>query len=130
MAHGMVIRVDRRLIGVAILTLLSLCLIGNTGFSEGAPQVKYLFGLGPYPGGTLKAVFELQRANEEGIVHTYTLMIAPDGDKYDVTETWDNPGQSADDMHTGPRRSGAAGAAGAVGTRTGRKKKRTSTFTP
>jgi len=60
----------------------------------------------------LKAVFEMQRAGED-IVHTYTETITPNGDKYDVTETWTNPGQSADNIHTGPRRAGAAGAVGA-----------------
>ncbi|MHC1595046.1 MAG: hypothetical protein ACXQT2_07030 [Methanotrichaceae archaeon] len=111
MTDGMAIRVDRRLIGVAILTLLSLCLIGSTAFSEGAPQVNYLFSLGPYPGGTLKAVFQLQRSDE--VTHYMTVEIVPNGDKYDVTETWSSPGQSADDLSSGPGMGGAARAVGA-----------------
>jgi len=108
----MAIRIDRRLLAVVLLSLVGAAVVSAQAFPAGAPQVKYLFGLGPYPGGTLKAVFEQQRAGED-IVHTYTEAITPNGDKYDVTETWTNPGQSADNIHTGPRRAGAAGAVGA-----------------
>jgi len=108
----MAIRIDRRLLAVVLLSLVGAAVVSAQAFPAGAPQVKYMFGLGPYPGGTLKAVFELQRADED-TVHTYTETITPNGDKYDVTGTWTNPGQSADDIHTGPRSSGAAGAVGA-----------------
>ena len=109
----MAIRVDRRLIGVIILGLLALALVSNTVFSQEAPQLTDLFGLGEYPGGTLKAVFELQRGGEDATVHYHTVEIVPNGDLYDVTETIESPGQSAEDLSTGGGRGGAAGAVGA-----------------
>lgn len=110
----MAIRVDRRLITVIILGLLSLVLVSNTVFSQEAPQLTDFFGLGEYPGGILKAVFEIQRGGEDAAVHYHTVEIVPNGDLYDMTETIESPGQSADDMSTGMGRSGAAGAVGAM----------------
>jgi hypothetical protein len=109
----MAIRVDRRLIGVIILGFLGLALVSGTALSQEAPQLEYLFGLGPYPGGTLKVTFELQRGGEDGAVHYHTVEIVPNGDLYDMIETTVTPGQSADDMSTGGGKSGAAGAVGA-----------------
>ncbi|MCK4355932.1 hypothetical protein KAW44_02490, partial [Candidatus Bipolaricaulota bacterium] len=91
----MAIRVDRRLIGVIILGFLGLALVSGTALSQETPQLTDLFGLGEYPGGILKAVFELRRGGEDGAVHYHTVEIVPNGDLYDVTETIESPGQSA-----------------------------------
>jgi len=107
----MAIRIDRRLLVVVLLSLVGVAVVSAQVFPAGAPQVNYLFGLGPYPGGTLKAVFQLQRPDE--VAHYMTVEIVPNGDKYDVTETWRSPGQSADDLSSGPGMAGAAGAIGA-----------------
>ncbi len=109
----MAIRVDRRLIGVIILGFLGLALVSGTALSQEAPQLEYLFGLGPYPGGTLKVTFELQRGGANSPIHLTTTEIVPNGDLYDMIETTMTPGQSADDMSTGMGRTGAAGAVGA-----------------
>jgi len=107
----MAIRVDRRLIGVIILGFLSLALVSGTALSQEAPQLAYIFGMGPYPGGTLKVTFELQRENKP--IHFITSEIVPNGDLYDMIETTVTPGQSADDMSTGMGQKGAAAAVGA-----------------
>ncbi len=109
----MAIRVDRRLITVIILGFLGLALVSGTALSQTAPQLTDFFGLGEYPGGTLKAVFKLQRGGEDAAVHYHTVEIVPNGDLYDVTETIESPGQSAEEISTGGGRSGAAGAVGA-----------------
>ena len=109
----MAIRVDRRLITVIILWLLGLALVSGTALSQTPPQLAYIFGMGPYPGGTLKTVFELQRGGMDKPTHFITIEIVPNGDLYDMTETTKSPGQAADDMSTGMGKSGAAGAVGA-----------------
>jgi hypothetical protein len=109
----MAIRVDRRLIEVIILGFLGLALASGTVLSQTAPQLTDLFGLGEYPGGTLKVVFKLERRGENGAVHYHTVEIVPNQDLYDVTETIGSPGQSAEELSTGGGRSGAAGAVGA-----------------
>ena len=110
----MAISIDRRLITIIVLGLVGLAAMSSVALSQEAPQIAYLFGLGPYPGGVLKTVFELQRGGPDGAKHIHTIEIAPKGALFTVTETIVSPDQSAEDLSTG---GGKTGAAGAVGTR-------------
>lgn len=108
----MAMSIDRRLITILILGLVGLAAMSSLAVSQEPAQIAYLFGLGPYPGGTLKTVFELQRGGPDGAVHFHTIEITPNADLFDVTETISSPGQAADDISTGGGRTGAAGAVG------------------
>jgi len=108
----MPISIDRRLLVIFVLGLVALVATSSFAASQEAPQIAYIFGLGPYPGGALKTVFELQRGGADGAVHFHTIEITPNGDLFDVTETIVSPDQSADDISTGGGRTGAAGAVG------------------
>ena len=108
----MTISVDRRLITIIVLGLVGLAAASGLAVSQEPAQIAYIFGLGPYPGGTLRTVFELQRGGQDGAVHIHTIEIAPQGDLFTVTETIVSPNQTPDDISTGGGRTGAAGAVG------------------
>ena len=110
----MAMSIDRRLITILILGLVGLAAVSSLAVSQEPAQIAYIFGLGPYQGGTLKTVFELQRGGPDGAVHIHTIEIAPKEDLFTVTETIVSPDQTAEDLSTG---GGKTGAAGAVGTR-------------
>lgn len=82
--------------------------------TEGAAQGSgRFFGLGDYPGGTLRTVFEIQRGGENAPVRSYTVEIVPEGDHYNMIETIVSPRLGDSDVESGLGRSGAAGTAGA-----------------
>ena len=115
----MVIKVDRRLLGIFIIGLVGAALAGNAAFPQTVAQVKYLFSLGPYPGGTLHTVFELRRVNDDGVevLHYRTTDIVPDGDLFKVTEIMTGPSKPADQITGGLGKSGTAGSLGRATTR-------------
>jgi len=70
-----------------------------------------IFGMGEYPGGTLRAVYLMQGEEGEPPI-TYTVQVTPNGDLYDMTETISSPSLAADEVGSGLGPGGAAGTAG------------------
>lgn len=60
-----------------------------------------IFGWGDYPGGRLSTVYEIEQSNHESGPTSYIIEIAPDGDRYEVTKTIIDRGQTADDLKAG-----------------------------
>jgi len=54
-----------------------------------------VFGIGPYSGGTLTAVYRLTNMENDPSPATLTLKIAPEGSKFKVTETFELLADSA-----------------------------------
>ena len=96
---------------VGLLLVGSLTAVAVTeGMAQGSGR---FFGLGDYPGGTLRTVFEIQRGGENAPIRTYTVEIVPEGDHYNMIETIVSPRLGDNDVESGLGRSGAAGTAGA-----------------
>jgi len=87
-----------------------LSVVATQGSAQGSGR---FFGLGEYPGGTLKTVFEIQRGGPDAAIRSYTVEIVPDGDQFNMIETIISPRLVGDNIDSGLGRSGAAGAAGA-----------------
>ncbi|MBS3788215.1 hypothetical protein KGY79_08495 [Candidatus Bipolaricaulota bacterium] len=71
-----------------------------------------IFGMGEYPGGTLKAVFRISEPNSDAPAREYTIKVEPTGDSYDVTEKVSSPGRDREDVSTAFGASGGASAGG------------------
>lgn len=68
-----------------------------------------IFGMGEYPGGTLKVAYKFERPDFGPSI--YTMEVKPNGDRFDITETVESKGRKADEIGSGFGPSGAAGAA-------------------
>ena len=88
---------------VIMLGVLAVVSIGYWAWAT------HIFGMGVYPGGTLKAVFKFERADIGP--STYTMTVTPNGSKFDIFETIESKGRKADEIGSGFGASGAAGAA-------------------
>lgn len=71
-----------------------------------------IFGMGEYPGGTLKAVFRISEPNSNAPAREYTMEVEPVGDLYDVSEKVSSPGRELEDVSTAFGASGGASAGG------------------
>ncbi len=95
-----------RLSRLQLILILGAIGIVSTGYWAWATHI---FGMGVYPGGTLKAVFRFERADIGP--STYTMEVKPNGSKFDILETVETKGRKADEVGSGFGASGAAGAA-------------------
>lgn len=93
----------RRIHLVIALAALGLFIAGGWALAQ------LIFGMGEYPGGTLKVVYKFERAEFGPSI--YTMEVKPNGDRFDVTETVESKGRKADEIGSGFGPSGAAGAA-------------------
>ncbi len=91
----------------AILVLLCLVI-----FSLAQAGMAGIFGMEDYPGGRLKAVFEIEEPEEDSPVSSYTMIVEPDCNKYHVTEKITSPGRNSENVNSVFGASGGAGAAG------------------
>lgn len=75
-----------------VLGVLVLCVGQGVGFAQAGAAVRAFvqrsFGIGVtnYPGGTTRVVYEILQAGQTK-PHLYTLEVAQNGDRYDVTES-------------------------------------------
>lgn len=99
--------------GSRIKLILILVTIGVLA-AGGWAMAQRFFGLGEYPGGTLKEVYKLEHGDADYPPTTYTFEVKPDGDRFDITEMTESPDRPADEVGPG---FGRAGAASAVHTR-------------
>ena len=83
-----------------------------TGASAGGPVYGGIFGMDEYPGGSLKTVFLIDEPGSEAPPRRYTIVIKPNEEGYDVTETVSSPGRPLSEVTTAFGASGGAGAAG------------------
>lgn len=93
----------RRLHFAIALAALGVLAVGGWALAQ------LIFGMGEYPGGTLKVVYKFERAEFGPSI--YTMEVKPNGDRFDVTETVESKGRKADEIGSGFGPSGAAGAA-------------------
>lgn len=93
----------RRLYLVIALAVLGVLAVGGWALAQ------LIFGMGEYPGGTLKVVYKFERAEFGPSI--YTMEVKPNGDRFDITETVESKGRKADEIGSGFGPSGAAGAA-------------------
>lgn len=93
----------RRLQFVFALAALGVLAVGGWALAQ------LIFGMGDYPGGTLKVVYRFERAEFGPSI--YTMEVKPSGDRFDVMETVESKGRKADEIGSGFGASGAAGAA-------------------
>jgi hypothetical protein len=86
-------------------------IVGALGvlIAGGWALAQLIFGMGEYPGGTLKVVYKFERAEFGPSI--YTMEVKPNGDRFDITETVESKGRKADEIGSGFGASGAAGAA-------------------
>lgn len=89
-----------------LVILLGVIAVVSIGYWTWA---NHIFGMGVYPGGTLKVVYRFERADIGP--STYTMMVKPNGSKFDIFETVESNGRKADEVGSGFGASGAAGAA-------------------
>jgi hypothetical protein len=90
-----------------ILGMIGILAIGGWAMAQ------RFFGMGEYPGGTLKVVYELDDGDPATSPAIYTMEVTPDGDKYDIREVTESQDREADQVQLGFGAGGAAGAAGA-----------------
>lgn len=93
----------RRLRVVLAFVALGVLAVGSWALAQ------LIFGMGEYPGGTLKLVYKFERADFGPSL--YTMEVKPNGDRFDITETVETKGRKADEVGSGFGASGAAGAA-------------------
>jgi len=98
--------------GNRIKLVLILGVIGALAVG-GWAMAQLILGLGEYPGGTLREVYTITHGGVDYPPTTYTVEIAPNGDRFDITELIESPGRPADAVGTG---FGTSGAARGVGT--------------
>jgi putative ABC transport system ATP-binding protein len=92
-----------RLKVVLIMGALGVLVAGSWALAQ------LIFGMGEYPGGTLKVVYKFERAEFGPSI--YTMEVKPNGDRFDIIETVESKGRKADEIGSGFGPSGAAGAA-------------------
>ncbi|MCS7197797.1 MAG: hypothetical protein NZ930_03840 [Candidatus Bipolaricaulota bacterium] len=93
----------RRLYLAIALAALSALAVGGWALAQ------LIFGMGEYPGGTLRVVYKFERAEFGPSI--YTMEVKPSGDRFDIIETVETKGRKADEIGSGFGPSGAAGAA-------------------
>ncbi|MCF7890419.1 hypothetical protein K9M78_04290 [Candidatus Bipolaricaulota bacterium] len=94
---------DLVLVGLSVLLAVTLLQVNATAG---------IFGMGEYPGGTLKAVFRISEPTSDAPPREYTIKVEPAGDSYDVTEKVSSPGREREDVSTAFGASGGASAGG------------------
>ncbi len=94
-----------RIVAVGLMALVAV-LVLETGVVAG------IFGMGEYPGGTLRAVFVISEPDSDAPARRYEMNVTPEGDSYTVTEKVTSPGRARKDVSTAFGASGGAGAAG------------------
>lgn len=90
---------------VVLVVIIGVALLQVSSFAG-------IFGMGEYPGGTLKAVFRISEPNSNTPGRKYTIKVEPSGDSYDITETVLSPGRVREDVSTAFGASGGASAGG------------------
>ena len=90
-------------VGSAVLAIIALLQVG---------VFAGIFGMGEYPGGTLRAVFRISEPNSEVPDRKYTMTVEPAGSKYDVTEMVSSPDRDRENVSTAFGASGGASAGG------------------
>ncbi|MEF8836342.1 MAG: hypothetical protein V5A87_00565 [Candidatus Bipolaricaulota bacterium] len=91
------------LVGLSVLMLVTLFRINAAAG---------IFGMGEYPGGTLRAVFHISEPSSDAPPREYTIKVEPSGDSYDVTEKVSSPGRAREEVSTAFGASGGASAGG------------------
>lgn len=94
---------DVMLVGLTVI--LAVSLLHLNAFAG-------IFGMGEYPGGTLKAVFRISEPNRDTPAREYTIKVEPSGDSYDVMEKVSSLGRDREDVSTAFGASGGASAGG------------------
>lgn len=102
------LNVKERFLSTVLLALSVMLLVSLSP----ASAFGGIFGMGEYPGGSLKAVFLISEPNSDTPARRYTMKIEPSGETYDVTENVESPGRELEDVSTAFGASGGAGAAG------------------
>lgn len=87
---------------VLILGAIGVLLVGGWAMAQ------RFFGMGEYPGGTLKEVYTITHGDADYPPTTYTMEIKPDGDRFDITEVTESQDRPADAVGPGFGRAGAA----------------------
>lgn len=100
MLNGKISRIKLVVILVAIGVLVA----------GGWALARRFFGMGEYPGGTLRVVYKIEHGDADYPPTTYTMTIKPDGDRFDITEVTESQDRPADAV--GPGFGGAGMAAG------------------
>ncbi len=95
---------------VLILGAICVLLVGSWAMAQ------RFFGMGDYPGGRLKVVYELDDGDPDTSPAIYTMEVAPDpdGNGYDIREVTESQDRPADEVNLGFGAAGAAGGAGAT----------------
>lgn len=91
------------LVGLSVLLVITLLRVNTTAG---------IFGMGEYPGGTLRAVFRISEPDSDAPPREYTIKVEPSGDSYDVTEKVSSPGRVREEVSTAFGASGGASAGG------------------
>jgi len=94
---------------VLILVAIGVLVAGGWAMAQ-----RFFFGMGEYPGGTLRVVYKIEHGGADYPPTTYTMEIKPNGNRFDVTEVTESLSRPADAVGPG---FGRAGAAAAVRTR-------------
>ncbi len=91
-----------------ISRLKVVLIVGALGvlIAGGWALAQLIFGMGEYPGGTLKVVYKFERAEFGPSI--YTMEVKPNGDRFDIIETVESKGRKADEIGSGFGPSGAA----------------------
>lgn len=89
------------------LVLGAVCVLLVGGWA----MAQRFFGMGEYPGGTLRLVYKIEHGDADYPPSIYTMEIKPNGDRFDITEVTESLSRPADAVGPG---FGPAGVAGAV----------------
>jgi hypothetical protein len=89
------------------LILVALGVLAASGWA----LAQRFFGMGEYPGGTLRVVYKIEHGGADYPPTIYTMTVKPDGDRFDITEVTESQDRPADAVGPG---FGPAGAAAAV----------------
>lgn len=88
---------------VLVLAAVGVLIAGGWALAQ------LIFGMGEYPGGTLRLVYMFERPDFGPSI--YTMEVKPNGNRFDIFETVESKGRKADEVGSGFGASGAAGAA-------------------